>query len=98
MASISKRVLKDGSVRWLGQIRKTKFKAVSVWKMTKKALEAEVQRIELAMDNGTWDEFTRSEQKDGKTNLAHFIHKYLREITPHKAGGAKTITDRKSVV
>lgn len=93
MASISKRVLKDGSVRWLGQIRKTKFKAVSVWKMTKKALEAEVRRIELAMDNGTWDEFARSEQKDGNTSLAHFIHKYLAEITPYKSGGAKTITN-----
>ncbi|MDQ7002643.1 MAG: site-specific integrase [Ghiorsea sp.] len=98
MASISKRVLKDGSVRWLGQIRKKGFKTVSAWKMTKKALEAEVRRIELAMDSGTWDEFARSEQKDGNTSLAHFIRKYLKEITPHKTGGQKTIINESTAL
>ena len=93
MASFTKRTLADGSIRWLAQIRKKGYKTVNVTKMTKTAAANEARKIELAMDNGTWDEFAKSEQKDGNTKLSHFIKKYLNEITPHKTGGKNTVVN-----
>ncbi len=98
MASIQKRTLQDGSVRWLLQIRKKGFKTVNRVKKTKAAAEREARRIEAAMDNNTWDEFASEEQKKGNTPLAYFIKKYLEEVTPHKAGGEKGIINETSTL
>jgi len=93
MASITKRILQDGSIRWLAQVRKKGFKTVNITKNTKAAASKAARDIEVAIDNGTWDEFASREQKDGNTKLSYFIHKYLKEITPYKEGGTTTIVN-----
>jgi|GEM_PF-4882392 len=98
MASIQKRILQNGTVRWLAQIRKKGYSVVNVTRQTKAAADKEARRIELAMENGTWDEFAAEEQKKNNTPLEYFIKKYLSEITPHKAGGEKGIINETSVL
>jgi len=98
MASFTKRTLQDGSVRWLAQIRKKGYKTVNITKLTKKSAENEARKIELAMENKTWDEFAKEEQNLGNTQLEHFINKYLQEITPRKTGAAKGLTNETSAL
>jgi len=98
MASIQKRTLQDGSIRWLAQVRKKGYKTVNITMKTKAAAEKEARRVELAIDNGTWDEFAQEEQKQGNTRLEYFISRYLEEISPFKKGGAKTILNETSVL
>jgi len=98
MASIQKRTLDDGSVRWLLQVRKKGFKTVNKTLKTKAAAEKTARRIELQMEDGTWDEFSNQEQKQGNTTLEYFIKRYLEEITPFKAGGNKGIINESSTL
>jgi len=98
MASIQKRILQDGSVRWLAQVRKKGYKTVNITKKTKAAAEKKARSVELAIDNGTWDEFATDERRQGTTTLEYFIKRYLAEITPFKAGAAKGITNESSVL
>jgi len=98
MASIQKRTLQDGSVRWLAQIRKKGFKTVNITKKTKAAAEKEARRIENAMDNNAWDEFASEEQKKGNTPLEHFINRYLSEVSPYKEGGEKGLINERSTL
>ncbi len=98
MASITKRVLQDGSVRWLAQIRKKGFKTVNITKNTKAAATKAARDIEVAIDSDTWDEFAKEEQKKGNTSLEYFIQRYLKEITPHKQGGEKGIINETSAL
>jgi len=98
MASITKRTLQDGSIRWLAQIRKKGYKTVNITKLTKKSAENTARKIELAMDNKTWDEFAKEEEKKGNTQLEYFINKYLQEVTPKKTGAAKGLTNETSVL
>lgn len=98
MASIQKRELQDGSIRWVAQIKKKGYKRQNVTKNTKVAVERAARDIEVAMDNNTWDEFASDEKKYGNTIFEHFINLYLTEITPYKKGGATTINNETSVL
>ncbi|TLS77936.1 hypothetical protein FE236_02215 [Mariprofundus erugo] len=98
MASIQKRTLDNGQTRWLLQVRKKGYKTVNETKLTKAAAERRAREIEMAMDNGTWDEFATAEQKSGNTSLEYFIHKYLKEISPHKKGGEKGVINETSTL
>ncbi|MDQ6967796.1 MAG: site-specific integrase [Mariprofundaceae bacterium] len=98
MASIQKRRLQDGSIRWIAQINKKGYKRLNITKNTKAAVEKAARDIEVAMDNNTWDEFASDEQKFGNTALEYFIKLYLKEITPHKKGGTSTIYNETSVL
>jgi len=98
MASIQKRKLQNGDVRWIAQINKKGYKRLNITKNTKSAAEKAARDIEVAMDNNTWDEFASDEQKIGNTSLEYFIKLYLKEITPHKKGGTSTIYNETSVL
>jgi len=98
MASIQKRILQDGSIRYLAQIRKKGFKTVNITKKTKEAARKEARKIELAMDDGTWDELKYEAQKHGNTSLRYFINLYLIEIAPNKNGGEKSFEYEQSIL
>ena len=66
--------------------------------MTKAAASNEARKIEIAMDEGKWNEFAKDEQKKGNTKLEHFIIRYLKDITPFKSGGKKTIVNETTVL
>jgi len=98
MASIQKKVNKDGSISYLVQIRRKGFKAYNKRTRTKAAALKHGREVELAMENGTWDEFAQEEQKKGHATLKHFIPLYLRDVAPNKAGGKKTLDYETSVL
>jgi len=93
MASIQKRTLQNGAVRWIAQIRKKGYKTVNITKKTKAAVMTAAREVELAIDNGTWDEFAAEQKKLGSTTLEHFIKLYLEEVSPFKKGGKKTLAN-----
>jgi len=98
MATVKKKTLQNGDVRWTTQVYKKGYKRHYICKRTQAAAEREARKVILAMEENTWDEFAINEQKSGNTNLKYFLKKYLNEITPHKKGGAKTITNETSVL
>jgi len=97
MASIQKKENKDGSISYLVQVKRKGFKPYNKRTRTKAAASKHAREVELAMENGTWDEFAQEEQKKGHATLKHFVPLYLRDVAPNKAGGQKSLDFESSV-